>query len=185
MQRRAKIRILDEYSPERRRRERTKPLRIKIRDSSGGYMEDVESTKPILSSRIIWFFAILVCLVMIGILIWLLLDIKQETFEFEVDEETVNLDSLEDLENAQCCISNAGIENERYLYLPSTGYTYTVDEIDPQVACANATGIAYSQCFNLASDSNDEPKPAGHKGTVPYYIFNVGQTGICQSFSVC
>ena len=83
----------------------------------------------------IWAIAIVIVVIAAIITIYLILQQEREVLEVPYADEILNLDGLIDLtDDGECCVPPAvATPTTRWVYLPSTDFTYSSDPLDPEI----------------------------------------------------
>lgn len=153
-------------------------------ETSGGSVKK----KSKLSPGVIWTIAIVLIVIIVLFVLFYSSRQQPEPVNVIFNPDMVILDDLVNLTfDGQCCIPNNSMTpTPRWVYDSATDFTYSLDPLDPDVACASLVGTEQSACINRLSDANGDPKYVAHRGIVLYYGFSPGQANsICSSFTPC
>ncbi len=140
---------------------------------------------------LIWIIAIILIIL---IILFFTLSARQATgiktsMIIPQSETIYNLDTLVDLSpNGVCChLPASPTVTDRYIYLPSTDRTYSLNPSNVAAVCQGLTGQQLTDCQSEISDSSGQLKVVSHRGIKVYYTFAIGQapTTICQNFQTC
>ena len=142
-----------------------------------------------LSTGAIWTIAIVIIIIAIILTIFLMSrQTTREVIEIPAGEDIPNLDNLINLDPSGLCCQPPAVATltPRWIYLPSTDVTYSIDDLAPNIVCQNEIGSNLDACLETYTNENGNAKIVAHKGIVPYYGFSIGQAGnICQAFLPC
>ncbi|MFS8159331.1 MAG: hypothetical protein ACMG6E_03800 [Candidatus Roizmanbacteria bacterium] len=167
-----------------------------------GSYERIEGTPPItittgrarkppfqVKPGIIWLVTGIIVILVIIIAVAIILSQEKTTVEIAYDPGFTNLNNLINLNpDGLCCIPPSSLTTtERYIYLPATDFTYSLDSISPSTACSGLSGNSYDNCINNSTDpTTQKPRKVAHRGIATYYTFSVGQANsTCSNFVPC